>query len=143
MRPRLAFALAPLFVACGAQAPSDAEIYYAAALRPGIELATTSEERLLLSRLGELPEGPTTLEGTRFELGAPYPAASGRVCRRVRTPGHERLACAARSDEHPRWTFVPDPFRATAGAETPAVPASYDGTAALAPSQAPTSEPDP
>jgi len=139
MRLRLSIALVPLCVACGSAAPSDSEIYYAAALRPGVELATTPAERLLLSRLPELAEGAFTLEGEHFELGPTYASASGRVCRRVRTSARERLACAERPGEREdgedttvsstSWTFVPDPFGTSSGAEVPVPPATYDGTA--------------
>jgi hypothetical protein len=146
MRFRLSIALVPLCAACGSAAPSDSEIYYAAALRPGVELATTPAERLLLSRLPDLAEGALTLEGERFELGPSYASASGRVCRRVRTPARERLACAERPGEHAddaaenaenatessTWTFVPDPFGASSGADVPVPPATNDGTAAPA-----------
>ncbi|MCU0674208.1 MAG: hypothetical protein MUE69_15595 [Myxococcota bacterium] len=146
MRLSLSIALVPLYAACGSAAPSDSEIYYAAALRPGVELATSPAERLLLSRLHELAEGALTLEGERFELGPSYASASGRVCRRVRTTARERLACAERPGEHTEgaedaaeddsatesstsWTFVPDPFGASSGADVPVPPATYDGTA--------------
>lgn len=131
MRLRPAFVLASVVAACGSATPSDAEIYYAAALRPGVELATTPAERLLLSRMPELAEGAMTLEGESFELGPTYAAASGRVCRRVRTTTRERLACTSRPGEAPSWTFVPDPFRATVGADVPVPPATYDGTASV------------
>lgn len=156
MRLRLSIALVPVCVACGSATPSDSEIYYAAALRPGVELATTPAERLLLSRLPELAEGALTLEGEHFELGPTYASASGRVCRRVRTSARERLACAERPGEHAEhaveaegaqsastaWTFVPDPFGASSGADVPVPPATYDGTAPPAstapdPSEAP------
>lgn len=142
MRLSLSIALVPLCAACGSATPSDSEIYYAAALRPGVELATTPAERLLLSRLPDLAEGALTLEGEHFELGPSYASASGRVCRRVRTSARERLACAERPGEHAddaehatgssTWTFVPDPFGASSGAEVPVPPATYDGTAAPA-----------
>jgi hypothetical protein len=157
MRLSLSIALVPLCVACGSAAPSDSEIYYAAALRPGVELATTPAERLLLARLPELAEGALTLEGEHFELGPTYASASGRVCRRVRTSGRERLACAERPGEHEHaedtqtatdsstsWTFVPDPFGASSGAEVPVPPATYDGTApppSASPASLPNAEP--
>lgn len=124
---RLLYALAFVtLVACGSSAPTDAEIYFAAGLRPGVELATTPGEQTLLAQLATLEAGPYTLEGERFELGTTYEAASGRVCRRVRTTSAERLACAGRGTEAPTWTFVPDPFRNTVGEETPVPPATYE-----------------
>jgi len=159
MRFRLSFALVPLCAACGSAAPSDSEIYYAAALRPGVELATTPAERLLLSRLPELAEGALTLAGERFELGPSYASASGRVCRRVRTTARERLACAERPGEHAdardlaenesatgssaSWTFVPDPFGASSGADVPVPPATYDGTATPPSGAVPSAPPAP
>ena len=137
MRLRPAFVLASVVAACGSATPSDAEIYYAAALRPGVELATTPAERLLLSRMPELAEGSMILEGERFELGPTYAAASGRVCRRVRTTARQRLACTSRPGEAPSWTFVPDPFGATVGTDVPVPPATYDGTASAATRDAP------
>ncbi|MCA8972823.1 MAG: hypothetical protein KDC95_23770 [Planctomycetes bacterium] len=125
---RFAVALVSVLTACGATGPSESEIYYAAALRPGVELATTGGERTLLNRIGELPSGLTTLDGESFELGGLYAAGSGRTCRRVRTARSERLACSGREAESPTWNFVPDPFRASADAATPAVPAAYDET---------------
>lgn len=155
MRLSLSIALVLLCAACGSATPSDSEIYYAAALRPGVELATSPAERLLLSRLPELAEGALTLEGERFELGPTYASASGRVCRRVRTSARERLACAERPGEHgdhvehvdegasTSWTFVPDPFGASSGADVPVPPATYDGTAppAVASDASPAPEP--
>lgn len=131
---RSAVALVSVLTACGGTGPSEAEIYYAAALRPGVELATTGGERALLGRLGELPSGLTNLDGETFELGDLYAAGSGRTCRRVRTAHRERLACSGREAEAPTWSFVPDPFRASSEVATPVVPAAYDETV---PSEAP------
>lgn len=142
MRLRFALALAPSLVACGSSAPSDAEIYYAAALRPGVELTTSPAERSLLTRIAELPEGAIALEGERFELGPTYAAASGRVCRRVRTAARERLACAAHPADGPDWTFVPNPFGAS-GESAPVPPATYDGTASATLEHAAPNVPEP
>lgn len=132
-------AFVPLFVACGGRStPSEAEIYYAAALRPGVELATTEGERALLGQIALVPEGPFEAAGERFEVGPTYHAASGRSCRRVLTPLRERLACEAsqsapptESQREPRgepaWTFVPNPFEGSNGAEVPVLPAGYEG----------------
>ncbi|MBX3248170.1 MAG: hypothetical protein KF901_13405 [Myxococcales bacterium] len=117
-------ALVPLFVACGGRStPSEDEIYYAAALRPGVEVATTEGERALLAQIGQIPEGHFEAAGERFELGPAYHSASGRFCRRVLTPRRERLACVGEGDV---WTFVPNPFEGSTGADVPVLPAGYD-----------------
>lgn len=103
--------------ACGAGAPpAESEIWHAANLRPGVELATSPGEELLLARLASLPADESVrLEGEVFRAGAPYVAASGRTCRRVfietDAAPRERLAC---DDSEGRWVFVPNPFAAEA-----------------------------
>lgn len=93
---------------CGAATPSEANIYYDPALRPGV--AETSEaERELLARLGELEaEQAVEIAGRVYVAEVAYDAASGRRCRpvRVREGAVEqaRLACEAESG----WVFVPD-----------------------------------
>ncbi len=106
-----------LGTACGAGAPpAESEIWYAANLRPGVELAATPGEELLLGRLASLPANESIqLEGQVFTASTPYVAASGRTCRRISietdaTP-RRRLAC---DDSEGRWVFVPNPFPAEA-----------------------------
>ena len=101
--------------ACGSSAPpSESEIWHAATLRPGVELATTPGEEQLLQRIASLPaDEPVRLGEQVFTPGAPYHAASGRTCRSVGIQSGEsarnRLVC---DDAEGRWVFVPNPFPA-------------------------------
>jgi hypothetical protein len=85
-------------------------IYHDPALRPGVVAPASEEERQLLSRLDDLPNGePVTLGRARFVAEAPYDAASGRRCRRVVRHGNEEAKLACREDGR-GWVFVPNPF---------------------------------
>lgn len=96
--------------ACGASAPpSEADIWYAESLRPGVELAVSPGEERALAQMASLPtDEPVELAGETFVAGPVYTAASARRCRRLQTGARLRLAC-----EDPRaggWVFVPSIF---------------------------------
>ncbi|MAC24926.1 MAG: hypothetical protein CMN31_21440 [Sandaracinus sp.] len=107
--------------ACGASAPpSEADIWYAESLRPGVELAVSPGEERALERMSSLPvDEPVELAGETFVAGPIYTAASARRCRRVQTPSRPRLACE--DGQAGGWVFVPDVFtdRAPAHTSTP------------------------
>lgn len=99
-------ASAMALLGCGAAEPREADIYHDARLRPTVVQAN-AEDDVLLARLDELDDaGTVQLGGATIQVEAPYPAASGRLCRSI----GERLAC--RSDAG--WEFVP-PVLPTAG----------------------------
>lgn len=91
-------------VACGASEPREEDIYHDPALRPSFLEPQSDAERALLAELGSEPEaGAVQIAGASFLLGAPYYAASGRVCRAVAAPAARRLACQTEDG----WRFVP------------------------------------
>jgi len=109
MRARpFAFVLSALVsvgaVACGASEPREADIYHDPALRPSFLEPASDAERALLAELGSDPEtGAVQVAGASFRVGAPYHAASGRVCREVAADAARRLACETEDG----WRFVP------------------------------------
>jgi len=104
------FALASVgAVACGASEPREADIYHDPALRPSFLEPESDAERALLAELDAGPEaGAVQVAGASFRLGAPYHAASGRVCREVSADAARRLACETEEG----WRFVPPLGRA-------------------------------
>jgi len=107
-----AAALAGAAAGCGSAPPREADIYHDPALRPGVVPARAEPETELLARLAGADEAQTiTVAGQQFEVEAPYPAASGRWCRTVRTGSRSpRLACEADGG----WVFVPHVIPPTA-----------------------------
>lgn len=100
-----------LLLACGGPPPpTEADLAYAAALRPGTELATTPGEEQALARAATLPDDEAvTLGSQSFVAGPLYVAASGRRCRQLTVDGaRERLVCEDLSAGG--WVFVPDIF---------------------------------
>lgn len=88
-----------LLAGCGAAEPREADIYHDPLLRPSV-VESEGADAQLLARLDDVQDaGTVQVGGAAVQVEAPYPAASGRVCRAV----GERLACRASEG----WEFVP------------------------------------
>ena len=106
-------------VGCASAPPSEAEIAYAQAMSPTVEMATTRAEELALERAPNLPIGQSQLDGGSVVTGPIYSAAGGRRCREMTIGARHRLACE--DLEADVWVFVPDVYTAaTNGGETSA-----------------------
>jgi len=90
---------------------------YAPLMQPGTREPTDEAERELLGKLDTLaPDVEARLDGSIVLAGAPYDAASGRVCRRISlrpakggAPPRYHLVCKVEG----AWAFVPDVLRAS------------------------------
>jgi len=110
----LAVALAAALLGCGGRnkvQPTARDIRDANDLGRTVQPGSPAE-RAVLAQLDKIPpDSPTTVKGTEVVAGAPYHAASGRVCRGVDLKAGAgqvvtRVACT-RGQE---WFFVPNVF---------------------------------
>ena len=96
-----AYGLMMLAASCASAPPAAA---FSPELAPSAVATTSQAEQELLLQAQTLPvDQPVEVAGLHVLAGAPYSAASGRVCRELRVDEQTRLVC----DGETGWLFVP------------------------------------